>query len=78
MGPLKLVSYDFDPEQVTATLLEAGLSREEVWSLLTITKTNLQKGLRRLNRKELVELAISTGTIRASEKVAFSKNRQSV
>ena len=36
-GPAQAVSYDFDPKQVTAVPLEAGLSREEVWPLLSIT-----------------------------------------
>lgn len=54
-GPAQAVSYDFDPEQITAALLEAGLSREEIWPLLSITKTNLEKGLRKLSRRDLLE-----------------------
>ncbi|MDD2904632.1 MAG: PD-(D/E)XK nuclease family protein [Syntrophales bacterium] len=41
-GPNQAVSYDLDPQLVTKTLLEAGLSREEVWPLLSITNTKLQ------------------------------------
>jgi hypothetical protein len=55
------------------TLLEAGLSREEVWPLLSITKTNLEKGLRKLRRRDLIDLALSKGTIEVSEKVGFRK-----
>ena len=76
-GPLPVLSYDLDPRRVVETLMEAGLSREEVWTLLTINKTNLERGLRRLNRKELIELAISTGITKTSEKVAFNKKRHS-
>lgn len=57
------------------TLLEAGLGREEVWSLLSVNKTNLEKGLRKLRRKDLIELALSTGTPRVSERIEFLKGK---
>ncbi len=66
-------SYDLDPQLVAMTLLEAGLGREEVWPLLSVNKTNLEKGLRKLRRKDLIELALSTGTPRVSEKIEFLK-----
>lgn len=73
-GPYQVTSYDFYPEQVTAVMMVASLTREEVWPLLVITKTGLEKGLRRLNRKDLLDLALLTGTIKVSEKVEFKKN----
>jgi len=72
-GPNQVVSYDLDPKIVAATLLEAGLSREEVWSLLSMTKTNLEKGLRKLQRRDLLELALSTAATKGSEKIDFRK-----
>ena len=72
-GTSRMVSYDLDPEQVTAVLLEAGLAREEVWPLLSITKTNLEKGLRKLRRGDLFDLVFSTAAIKVSEKVDFRK-----
>jgi len=36
-----VVSYDLDSQKVTTILLNAGLFREDVWPLLSITKTNL-------------------------------------
>ncbi|MBM4285697.1 MAG: PD-(D/E)XK nuclease family protein [Deltaproteobacteria bacterium] len=72
-GPAETVSYDFDPQQVTAVLLEAGLSREEVWPLLSVTKTSLEKGLRKLRRKDLLDLALKTGSTKVSEKIDFRK-----
>jgi hypothetical protein len=68
-----MVSYDFDPQLVATTLLEAGLSREEVWSLLSITKTNLEKGLRKLKRRDLLETVLSTAASKDSEKIDFRK-----
>jgi hypothetical protein len=72
-GPNQVVSYDLNPEQITAVLLEAGLSREDIWPLLSITKTNLEKSLRKLRRRDLLDLALSRGTIEVSEKVGFRK-----
>jgi hypothetical protein len=72
-GPNQVISYDLDPQLVTMTLLEAGLNREEVWPLLSISKTNLEKGLRRLRRNDLIDLALSTGTTKVSERVEFQK-----
>jgi len=72
-GPNQVVSYDFDPKIVTTCLLEAGISRENIWPFLSITKTNLEKGLRKLRRKDLFELALSTGIGKHSEKIEFQK-----
>jgi len=72
-GPNQSVSYDLDPQLVTATLLEAGLSRDEAWPLLSINKTNLEKGLRKIRRKDLIDLALSTGTVKVLERIEFQK-----
>jgi len=72
-GPNQVVSYNLDPQLVTMILLEAGLNREEVWPLLSISKTNLEKGLRKLRRKDLINLALSTGTNKVSERIEFQK-----
>jgi hypothetical protein len=72
-GPTPVVSYNLDAQQVVQTLIEAGLSREEVWPLISITKTNLEKGLRKLRRGDLLELTLSAETIKVSEKVEFKK-----
>jgi hypothetical protein len=72
-GPNQVVSYDLDPKIVTTYLLEAGLSREEVWSLLSMTKTNLEKGLRKLRRRDLLDLTLSSATTKDSEKIDFRK-----
>jgi hypothetical protein len=68
-----VVSYDLDPQKVTTFLLNAGLSREEVWPLLSMTKTNLEKGLRKLKRRDLLEAALSTAITKGSEKIDFRK-----
>jgi len=71
--PSPVVSYDLDAQQIVQTLLEAGLNREEVWSLLSITKTNLEKGLRKLQRRDLLDLVYSGAATRVSENVDFRK-----
>jgi len=72
-GASPVVSFDLDPQKITTILLSAGLSREEVWSLLSLTKTNLEKGLRKLKRRDLLEQALSTATTKGSEKIDFRK-----
>jgi hypothetical protein len=74
-GPNQATSYDLDPQVVTCSLLEAGLSRGEVWPLLSITKTNLEKGLRKLRRPDLLDLVMSTGKSKITERVEFQKKR---
>jgi len=76
-GTSPVVSYDFNPQLVTTTLLEAGLSREEVWSLLSINKTNLERGLRKLGRKDLLNRALSTCKAKNSEKIEFQRLKPS-
>ncbi|MDD2901965.1 MAG: PD-(D/E)XK nuclease family protein [Syntrophales bacterium] len=72
-GTSPVVSYDLDPQKVTTILLSAGLSREEIWPLLSLTKTNLEKGLRKLKRRELLEQVLSTALAKGSEKIDFRK-----
>jgi len=72
-GPNQVISYDFDPEQVTAILLEAGLNREEVWTMLSLTKTNLERGLRKLRRGDLLELIMPIAKTKVSEKIDYRK-----
>jgi len=72
-GPNQAVSYDLDPRLVTPTLLATGLNREEVWPLLSISKTNLEKGLRKLKRRDLLDLVLSTGTAKLTERIEFRK-----
>jgi hypothetical protein len=72
-GPTPVVSYDFDARQIVQTLLDAGLDREEIWPLLSITKTNLEKGLRKLRRGDLLELVLSSTTGKISERIDFRK-----
>ncbi|MFZ5451287.1 MAG: PD-(D/E)XK nuclease family protein [Thermodesulfobacteriota bacterium] len=72
-GASPVVSYDIDPQKVATILLNAGLSRDEVWPLLSMTKTNLEKGLRKLKRRDLLELVLSTAATKGSEKIDFRK-----
>uniref|UniRef100_A0A7V4LCV2 PD-(D/E)XK endonuclease-like domain-containing protein n=1 Tax=Desulfobacca acetoxidans TaxID=60893 RepID=A0A7V4LCV2_9BACT len=74
-GPSQMVSYDLTPQNVCTTLLDAGLSREEIWGLLSINKTSLEKGLRKISRQDLFDLALKTGTVRFSERIDFYKTK---
>jgi len=46
---------------------------KEVWPLLSVNKTGLERGLRRLRRKDLLEVALCTGTSVNSQKIEFYK-----
>lgn len=74
-GPASITSYNLDAQQIVQTLMEAGLSREEIWPLVAINKTSLERGLKRLNRKNLLEVLLSTGKSSISERVDFRKVR---
>jgi hypothetical protein len=75
-GPIHVATYELDPQLIATTLLEAGLRKEEVWSLLSVNKTNLERGLRKLRRKELIDSALSSGTQKISERLEFIKTRE--
>jgi len=73
-GPSEAISYDLDAHAVVQFLLEAGLEREAIWPLLTLTKTSLEKGLRKLRRQDLLEKVSSLGDHKISERIGFRKN----
>ena len=72
-GPKQAVSYDLEPKLIITALLEAGLSREAAWSLLSLNKTNLEKRLGKLHRKDLIHFALSLGAIKTTERIEFYK-----
>jgi len=72
-GPVPAVSYDLDAKAVVEFLLQEGLEREAIWPLLTLTKTSLEKGLKKLRRRDLLELHIPTSKTKVSEKIDFRK-----
>jgi hypothetical protein len=72
-GPTQAVSYDLDAQAVVQFLLEAGLDRDTVWPILNITKTGLERGLKKLKRKDLLEHILTTAPSKMIEKVGFRK-----
>ena len=75
-GPSQVVTYDLHPQIVCTKLLEAGLSKDEVWGLISINKTSLDKGLRKIRRQDLFDLALKTGTVKFSERIDFHKAKR--
>jgi hypothetical protein len=75
-GPTTSISYDLDPEKVVTLLLEAGLDREQVWPLLSTTKTALDRGLKKLKRKELLAGILEQFPAKETEKIGFSKRKE--
>jgi len=72
-GPTKTTSYDLNPQAVVELLLEAGLEKEQIWPFLGITKTALERGLKKLRRQDLLEQILSTVTAKVSERIEFKK-----
>lgn len=69
-GPTRVVSYT---RQVIQILMDAGLNREEIWPMVSPTRPNLEKGLKKLPRKELLEPVLSSNNVKVSEKIDFRK-----
>jgi len=72
-GPSQAVTYDLDPQAVMQFLLEAGLERDTVWPMLNITKTSLERGLKKRKRKDLLDHILTMSSSKTVEKVGFSK-----
>jgi hypothetical protein len=75
-GPTTITSYDFNAQAVATFLLEAGISRDEVWGILSVTKTNLERGLRKGRRKDLLECIRASAVAKVSERIEFRKETQ--
>ena len=72
-GASQVVSYELDPKKVTAILLNSSLSREEVWPLLSMTKSNLESGLRKTRHKDLIPKVLELIPRKETEKIQFNK-----
>ncbi len=72
-GPTPSFTYELDARAITSQLIEAGVQKDEIWKMLTLTKTSLEKGLKRLKRKELLDEFLSTVPCKGGEKIGFIK-----
>ena len=87
-GPIKVgnlvyglnpyASYTFDPQAVVQTLLEAGLDREVIWPLLSVSKTTLERGLKKLKRKDVLEQVLAEASGKTTERYEFHQQEQEV
>ena len=75
-GPSIATSYDLDPRAVVQFLLEAGLEREAVWPLLNLTKTGLERGLKKLRRQDLLGQVLANATAKTTERIDFRKAKE--
>ncbi|MFZ2089610.1 MAG: hypothetical protein WAU47_13645 [Desulfobaccales bacterium] len=72
-GPNLLVSYELDAKAVVQFLLEKGVEREAVWSLPTLSKTSVERGLKKV-RPGLLESILSTAGKKVAERIDFRKH----
>lgn len=75
-GPSTSTTYDLDPRGVTEHLLGEGLEVDQVWGLLNLTKTNLERGLKKLRRKDLLDAILAGAPSKETEKIGFSKVKE--
>jgi RecB family exonuclease len=73
-GPARVVSYDLNAQAVVQVLLEAGLEKESIWPLLNLTKTSLEKGLKKFKRQDLLDQILSDAPSKTTERIDFHKN----
>lgn len=72
-GPSISTSYDLDPQEITQELLDAGLDQTQVWPLLNLTKTSLERGLKKLKRQDLLAAILAAAPSKETEKIGFKK-----
>jgi len=72
-GPTEVVSYDLDTRAVVQFLLKAGLEREAIWPLLNLTKTSLDRELKKLKRKDLLRQILDQASRKITERIDFRK-----
>jgi hypothetical protein len=72
-GPSRSTTYDLPTQEVTEFLLNQGLEPGQVWPMLGLTKTSLERGLKRIKRQDLLDGIISTAPQKQVEKIGFSK-----
>jgi hypothetical protein len=75
-GPSIATSYDLDPRAVVQLLLGAGLEREAIWPLMNLTKTGLERGLKKLRRQDLLGQILANATAKTTERIDFRKAKE--
>ena len=58
---------------MTEYLLNEGLPTDQVWSLLNLTKTSLERSLKRLKKKDLLDVILTGALSKKVEKIGFNK-----
>lgn len=81
-GPYTTTSYDLNPKEVAGYLLDKDLERNAVWSVLSLSKDSLEKGLikagfkgrgKKAERDALMRDILAKASIIEEEKIGFRK-----
>jgi hypothetical protein len=80
-GPIPGVDYYFDPKGLTEQLLGMGFSKDDVWKVLSVGKTSLEEGLKKMGligkrakeRKALMEQLLASAESKPTEQFKFYK-----
>jgi hypothetical protein len=72
-GPSLSTSYDLDPKEIALYLMDQGLEKDQMWNVLSTTKTALERGLKKLKRQDLLGEILAGAASKEVEKVGFHK-----
>jgi hypothetical protein len=74
-GPKETENYELDPKTITEQIIAVigEENKENAWGVLSVTKTNLEKGLRKLGQKELLKGILAMAPTKPSYEVKFQK-----
>jgi len=58
---------------VVEFLLNEGLDREAIWPMLNLTKTSLERGLKKVKKQDLLEQILALSNCKTTERIEFRK-----
>jgi hypothetical protein len=60
-GPVPWSEWNLDAEKVAAEAMALGLSREATWKMVSVSKSGIEKVLRKEKKRELLDPLLATG-----------------
>lgn len=72
-GPSESVTYSLDSQEVVQKLLAAGLERQSIWPLLSVSKSTLERALKKLKRRDLLKQILVQAPQKVADRFDFRK-----
>jgi len=61
-GPVPWADWDLNPEKVAAEAMSLGITREAAWRMLIVSKSSIEKVLKKEKKREFLDHLLATGT----------------